>query len=43
MCGGNRSESARRGLGISPRRLRRLLSGSDVEIDLEEGRRAATR
>jgi len=34
MCGGNRSESARR-LGISPRRLRRLLSGSDVEIDLE--------
>src|SRR6266576_410274 len=35
MCGGNRSESARR-LGISPRRLRRLLSGSDVEIDLEE-------
>jgi DNA-binding NtrC family response regulator len=27
-CGGNRAESARR-LGISPRKLRRLLSGSD--------------
>jgi len=35
LCGGNRSESARR-LGISPRRLRRLLSGSDVEVDREE-------
>ena len=32
LCGGNRSESARR-LGISPRRLRRLLNGG---LDLEE-------
>ncbi|MDH5233925.1 MAG: sigma 54-interacting transcriptional regulator [Gemmatimonadota bacterium] len=29
-CGGNRAESARR-LGISPRRLRRLLAGADEE------------
>ncbi len=35
LCGGNRSESARR-LGISPRRLRRLLSGTDVEMDGDE-------
>ncbi len=36
LCGGNRSESARR-LLISPRRLRRLLDGrSDVASDLEE-------
>jgi two-component system response regulator HydG len=36
LCGGNRSESARR-LSISPRRLRRLLNGGrDVETDLEE-------
>jgi two-component system response regulator HydG len=36
LCGGNRSESARR-LGISPRRLRRLLNGSgDVGLDSEE-------
>jgi two-component system response regulator HydG len=34
LCGGNRSESARR-LGISPRRLRRLLSGADAASDLE--------
>jgi two-component system response regulator HydG len=34
LCGGNRSESARR-LGISPRRLRRLLSGADAGSDLE--------
>lgn len=33
-CGGNRAESARR-LGISPRRLRRLLAGGDVEGDDE--------
>jgi DNA-binding NtrC family response regulator len=37
MCGGNRSESARR-LLISPRRLRRLLSGGlDVGGDADEG------
>jgi DNA-binding NtrC family response regulator len=36
LCGGNRSESARR-LGISPRRLRRLLTGGeDLGLDLEE-------
>ena len=36
LCGGNRSESARR-LLISPRRLRRLLDGrTDVGTDLEE-------
>ena len=36
LCGGNRSESARR-LSISTRRLRRLLNGGrDVETDLEE-------
>jgi len=36
LCGGNRRESARR-LGISPRRLRRLLSGAaDIEEDLFE-------
>ena len=35
LCGGNRSESARR-LGISPRRLRRLLNGTDVDTDLED-------
>ncbi|HEV2670595.1 MAG TPA: sigma 54-interacting transcriptional regulator [Gemmatimonadales bacterium] len=37
LCAGNRRESARR-LGISPRRLRRLLSGvADVEVgDVEE-------
>jgi two-component system, NtrC family, response regulator HydG len=36
LCGGNRSESARR-LSISTRRLRRLLNGGrDVEGDLEE-------
>jgi two-component system response regulator HydG len=35
LCGGNRSESARR-LAISPRRLRRLLSGSDLEMDPED-------
>ena len=36
LCGGNRSESARR-LGISPRRLRRLLNGGDdLGLDLEE-------
>ena len=36
LCGGNRSESARR-LGISPRRLRRLLhGGEDLGLDLEE-------
>ncbi len=36
LCGGNRSESARR-LLISPRRLRRLLDGrTDVGSDLEE-------
>jgi DNA-binding NtrC family response regulator len=36
LCGGNRSESARR-LLISPRRLRRLLNGGeDVGVDLEE-------
>jgi hypothetical protein len=35
LCGGNRSESARR-LGISSRRLRRLLNGVvDVEEDFE--------
>jgi len=35
LCGGNRSESARR-LGISPRRLRRLLhGGDDPGLDLE--------
>jgi len=35
LCGGNRSESARR-LGISPRRLRRLLhGGEDLGLDLE--------
>ena len=35
LCGGNRSESARR-LGISPRRLRRLLhGGEDPGLDLE--------
>ncbi len=37
MSGGNRSEAARR-LSISPRRLRRLLSGAlDVEGDADEG------
>jgi len=37
MSGGNRSEAARR-LSISPRRLRRLLSGSlDVAGDADEG------
>jgi DNA-binding NtrC family response regulator len=37
MSGGNRSEAARR-LSISPRRLRRLLSGAlDVGEDTEEG------
>jgi two-component system response regulator FlrC len=30
-CGGNRSESARR-LGISPRRLRRLLNGGRTAV-----------
>jgi two-component system, NtrC family, response regulator HydG len=36
LCGGNRSESARR-LLISPRRLRRLLSGgADLDSDQEE-------
>jgi DNA-binding NtrC family response regulator len=36
LCGGNRSESARR-LLISPRRLRRLLNGGEgVGVDLEE-------
>ena len=36
LCGGNRSESARR-LLISPRRLRRLLNGGeDVGVDLDE-------
>jgi DNA-binding NtrC family response regulator len=36
LCGGNRSESARR-LLISPRRLRRLLDGgADVGVDMEE-------
>ena len=36
LCAGNRSESARR-LGISPRRLRRLLNGGDdLGLDLEE-------
>src|SRR2546426_689799 len=36
LCGGNRSESARR-LLISPRRLRRLLNGGDdLGLDLEE-------
>ena len=36
LCGGNRSESARR-LSISPRRLRRLLNGGrDVETDEED-------
>jgi hypothetical protein len=35
LCGGNRSESARR-LLISPRRLRRLLNGGDeVGADLD--------
>jgi DNA-binding NtrC family response regulator len=34
LCGGNRTESARR-LGISLRRLRRLLVGRDVDISLE--------
>ncbi|HMJ58930.1 MAG TPA: hypothetical protein VK467_07325, partial [Gemmatimonadales bacterium] len=35
LCGGNRSESARR-LSISTRRLRRLLNGGrDVEEDLD--------
>ena len=33
-CGGNRAESARR-LGISPRRLRRLLAGDDVDEENE--------
>jgi DNA-binding NtrC family response regulator len=33
-CGGNRAESARR-LGISPRRLRRLLAGNDQADDDE--------
>lgn len=33
-CGGNRAESARR-LGISPRRLRRLLSGNDLDEMIE--------
>ncbi len=48
LCGGNRSESARR-LGISPRRLRRLLSGAGVGSDLdapgwlEPGGRSVTR
>jgi DNA-binding NtrC family response regulator len=37
LCGGNRSESARR-LLISPRRLRRLLNGGeDVDVDLDAG------
>ena len=37
MSGGNRSEAARR-LSISPRRLRRLLSGAlDVDGDADEG------
>src|SRR5204863_7381731 len=37
MSGGNRSEAARR-LSISPRRLRRLLSGAlDVGEDADEG------
>jgi len=37
LCGGNRSESARR-LGISPRRLRRLLhGGEDLGLDLDAG------
>jgi DNA-binding NtrC family response regulator len=36
LCAGNRSESARR-LGISPRRLRRLLSGGeDLGVDLDD-------
>lgn len=35
LCGGNRTESARR-LSISTRRLRRLLNGTDVTPDLEE-------
>jgi DNA-binding NtrC family response regulator len=36
LCGGNRSESARR-LLISPRRLRRLLNGDgDLGLDLDE-------
>src|SRR5439155_16351765 len=36
LCGGNRSESARR-LGISPRRLRRLLNGGeDLGLDFED-------
>jgi DNA-binding NtrC family response regulator len=34
LCGGNRSEAARR-LDISPRRLRRLLNGGDLDSDLE--------
>ena len=33
-CGGNRAESARR-LGISPRRLRRLLAGDDSDDETE--------
>ena len=36
-CGGNRAESARR-LGISPRRLRRLLAGGDFEDEGEQPR-----
>jgi DNA-binding NtrC family response regulator len=36
LCGGNRSASARR-LGISPRRLRRLLNeGEDLGVDLDD-------
>jgi hypothetical protein len=36
LCGGNRRESARR-LGISTRRLRRLLSGvADIDEDVFE-------
>ncbi len=36
LCGGNRSEAARR-LGISPRRLRRLLNGGrDMGSDMDE-------
>ena len=36
-CGGNRAESARR-LGISPRKLRRLLAGGDVDDEDEQSR-----
>jgi DNA-binding NtrC family response regulator len=41
LCAGNRSEAARR-LDISPRRLRRLLNGADLESESDTDDLAAT-